>query len=318
MQAYFRLYELPWTFSSEVEKRFRKITLHTFGVLAVMGILLPFLPSQEISQGPPELPDRMAKLVLERKAPPPPPPPVIKEEVLEPEPVPEPEAKEPEPEPKPKPVEIKPEPTPEDKVAAAREKASNTGVMAFADQLMDLRQHTAVDVAANAAALNDSVGAASRNERSLVTSGAGKSSAGINTASLSRNTGGGALSARETTVVASPVSDVSTLAPGAAGDPDRKASRSREEIELVFDRNKGAIYAIYHRALRKDPSLEGKVVLKLTIAASGKVVECDVVSSELNSPDLEAKLVRRIKMFDFGARDVDEMTTTKPIEFFPA
>ncbi len=52
-----------------------------------------------------------------------------------------------------------------------------------------------------------------------------------------------------------------------------KASRSIEEIKLVFERNKGAIYAIYNRALREDPSLQGKVVLELKISPSGEVID---------------------------------------------
>jgi len=44
----------------------------------------------------------------------------------------------------------------------------------------------------------------------------------------------------------------------------------------------------------------------------------DYVSSELNAPDLERKLVQRVLLFDFGAKDVEEVTTTKPIDFFPA
>ena len=97
-----------------------------------------------------------------------------------------------------------------------------------------------------------------------------------------------------------------------------KASRSREEIELVFDKNKGAIFALYNRALRVDPSLEGKLVLRLTIAPDGSVTFCEVVSSELDNPELEAKLVARVKLFRFDAKNVEPITTTKPIDFFPA
>ena len=56
----------------------------------------------------------------------------------------------------------------------------------------------------------------------------------------------------------------------------------------------------------------------MTIAPSGEVTECRVVSSDLGDADLERKLVARVKMFRFEARDVAPMTTTKPIEFFPA
>ena len=148
----------------------------------------------------------------------------------------------------------------------------------------------------------------------------GASGGGITTASMSRNTGGTGLVARATTEVASPVAGIGQSAAGGARrtGASGKASRSREEIELVFDKNKAAIYSLYRRALRADPSLQGKLVLSLTIAPDGRVTDVDIVSSELSSPELEAKLVRRIRMFDFGAKDVAVTTTTKPIDFFPA
>ena len=60
------------------------------------------------------------------------------------------------------------------------------------------------------------------------------------------------------------------------------------------------------------------MVLEVTIAPTGEVTECRVISSELGDPELERKLVARVKMFRFDDRDVATMTTTKPIEFFPA
>ena len=167
--------------------------------------------------------------------------------------------------------------------------------------------------------LTASVGQAERNERSMITSTAGTASSGINTASMSRNTGGTGIAGRNTTKVASPVAGIGQAGPGASRQGSSgKASRSREEIELVFDRNKGAIFALYNRALRRDPSLEGKLVLRLTIAPNGTVTMCEIVSSELGDEELERKLVQRVKLFRFEARDVEAITTTKPIDFFPA
>jgi TonB family protein len=97
-----------------------------------------------------------------------------------------------------------------------------------------------------------------------------------------------------------------------------KAARSIEDIKLVFERNKGSIYAIYNRALREEPGLQGKVVLELRIAPSGSVLDCHMVSSELKSPALEAKLLARIRQFDFSAKDVDEMVVTWPVDFLPS
>ena len=96
-----------------------------------------------------------------------------------------------------------------------------------------------------------------------------------------------------------------------------KAARSQEEIELVFDRNKGAIYALYSRALRERADLQGKLVLQLTISPAGEVTDCRVLSSELNDPELEGKMVGRVRLFRFEAKDVEAITARKTIEFFP-
>jgi protein TonB len=43
-----------------------------------------------------------------------------------------------------------------------------------------------------------------------------------------------------------------------------------------------------------------------------------VVSSELGDPEMERKFIQRVKMFRFKDKDVAIVTTTKPIDFFPA
>jgi TonB family protein len=209
-----------------------------------------------------------------------------------------------------------PEPEP-DREEIAREQAQ-AAFMPFAEDLADLVDQELLEKVADDRELTASVGEAERNERSMITSRAGTASGGINTASMSRNTGGTTIAGRSTTRVESDIDDIAPAAEATRSGTSGKASRSREEIELVFDRNKGAIFSLYNRALRNDPTLEGKLVLRLTIAPNGTVTACEVVSSELNDPDLEAKLVARVKLFRFEAKDVEAITTTKPIDFFPA
>jgi periplasmic protein TonB len=86
----------------------------------------------------------------------------------------------------------------------------------------------------------------------------------------------------------------------------------------VFTKNKGAIDAMYARALRDSPALQGKVVLELTIAPSGDITAARIVSSELSDKEFESKLLARIRLFKFEAKDVATLTATKPIDFFPA
>ena len=313
---FFREYDLPWTTDLGQERKFRRLLGTIFLVAAVLGLVWPFIPVPEPDPYEvEEIPPRIAQLLLEERTLPPPPPPVVEEE--EPEPEPEPEEEEPE-----QVVENEPEPEPEpepeiDETELAREQAR--AAFTFAEDLSDLVDNDLLETVNDDRELMASVGEAQRNERSMITSKVGTASGGINTANMSRNTGGTGIAGRTTTPVDSPVAGI-----GQAGGTARRegtsgrASRSREEIELVFDRNKGAIFALYNRALRRDPSLQGKLVLRLTIAPNGQVTACEIVSSELGDPDLEQKLVQRVKMFRFEARDVEPITTTKPIDFFPA
>jgi TonB family protein len=113
------------------------------------------------------------------------------------------------------------------------------------------------------------------------------------------------------------------LDPNAGGKVQRtgssgKPSRAREEVEIVFDRNKGALYALYGRALRDQPELAGKVVLEFTIMPSGEVQNVKVVSSELKDEELLKKIVARVRLIHFAPADVEPLTVSKPIDFFPA
>ena len=319
--AIYRVYDLPWTTSVEQEQAFRRILRRCLIGTVVLALALSLLPVPErADQQAAEIPPRFASLLLERE---PPPPPVVREE---PAPVPE-TAVEPEPMPEPQRVvqeqPVEPpqviEPAPVDQTAQARDRARTAGLLPFAEQLAALRDSAAVARLDQVALAGPVDGTSPATERSLITARVGAASGGINTAQFSRNTGGSGLGDRATTQVENPVAAFGP-AGGAAersGESNR-GSRSREEIELVFDRNKGAIYALYNRALRENPALEGKLVLRLTIAADGAVTFCEIVTSELGDPDLEQKLVQRVMLFRFEARDVEPITTTKPIDFFPA
>jgi TonB family protein len=320
----YRVYDLPWTTGLEEEERFKKIVLRAIGALLVLALVFSVLPLPQRGAGDAqEIPKRLARLVVERQTPPPPPPPVVRELPPEPAPVVEPERvveqRRVEPEPV---VQEAPQPPapPVDTTAQARERARGAGVLQFAQQLSALRDSAEVTARLEQTG-TAGPGNAPVSERSLITSRAGAASGGINTAALSRNTGGSGLGGRATTVVDSPVEGIGFGAAGGAaqrsGDSN-KASRSREEIERVFDLNKGRIYTLYNRALRENPALQGKVVLRLTIAPDGRVTFCEVVSSELGDADLEQRLVQRVLLFEFEPKDVEAITTTKPIDFFPA
>ena len=322
---------LPWTQVGDEERRFRRITGAILLLAIAFGIIIPLLQIPEIDRiKKRELPPRLAKVILERKQvkePPPPPPkidiPKKKEEK------PKPKKKEPPKEKKKeKPKEKKPAPI-KKKVAekkvqkdpdAARKKAATSGLLAFADELADLRDVPTVTSIARSKKLSKAGNKAKKTTRSIVAS-ATKHSGGINTSKLSRDTGGTGLSGRTTTKVKSALAGNSSggLASSSASGRTHIAGRTSEEIQMVFDKHKGVVYTIYNRALRKNPTLRGKVVLEITISPSGNVTKVRIVSSELNDKKLERKLVARIKMFSFSAkRNVDTTVVTYPIDFLPS
>jgi TonB family protein len=309
--SFYHSADLPWTKFEEDRRRFRKILQRVLLICLIFALVIPFLPIPQIEREKAEaLPPRLAKLVLERKQVKPPAPaktPAPKSVKKAPK------LKKPKQKAKPKKIEQK-------KIETARQKAQRSGLLAFKDELAELRDNDVLkEIQKNSRLIKSTERKAARVERSLIAANASSGSGGINTSKLSRGTGGTALAGRATTQVSSPVDGIGTgQGDVSRGGGSRKASRSIEEIQLVFDRNKAAIYSIYNRALRKDPTLEGKVVLKLTILPDGKVVACELVSSELREPGLERKIVARVSLFDFGAKEVETMVVTYPIDFLPS
>jgi TonB family protein len=292
---FFRRFELPWGLGEESERKFVNLLRILLIIATLLAIVMWLLPQPERTKIKPEdLSERVVQLIVEKPKPPPPPPP------------PEPEQPKPEEQ---KPVE-QPKPTEKPKPNLRKQ-------MAVFDELADLREQT-LDL--QDPQLKTPVEDA-RSERNLITSAAGRTSGGINTANQARGFGGGAgaIGTHTTTQV----QHGSGLDPNAGGRVQRtgtsgKGSRAREEVEIVFDRNKGALYALYGRALRDQPELQGKLVLEFTIAPSGEITMCRVVSSELKDPELERKIVARVRLIKFKPADVEPLTVSKPIDFFPA
>jgi TonB family protein len=295
---YYRRYDLPWAPSEETERRFRVILRNLAIVFAIIAVIMPFLPRTERVNNTDSLPERVVQLVMEPPPPAPPPPPPPKEKPVEKAPV-------------------QKVPTPPQPVDP-RVKASKSGLLANLDDLAALRDQIDLDKFQKNQQKTTDPGDVTQVTRSIISSKAGGTSGGINSPTSSGlASGSGSLRGIYTTQVKDPNLGASGQAATRAGGSG-KASRSADEIALVFTKNKGAIDAMYARALRDNPALQGKVVIELTIAPSGDITAARVVSSELHDPVFEEKLVSRIKLFKFDAKDVAALTATKPIDFFPA
>ena len=311
---------MPWTRGTAEDQLFRVNVLASLFVALAVGWLISTiaLPIPERSKLI-EVPERVAKLVQKEQLPPPEPEPIDI-------PVPDEDIPEPEPE---LAEEIPPEETPEavdqPLVAEAapedtKEKVKSKGILAFRDSFAARANlNTTAQLGSQArlsSAGEDSVG---RPERMMVTTTAPGSSGGINLASISRDVGGGGQG-----IEGVQVSRVASSIGGGEG-PDRplsagmSAGRTDEESQIVFDRYKAALYRLYNRELRKDPTLRGQLILRLTIEPDGTVSMCQLQSSDMDAPALAQQVVDRVSGFDFGAKDgIVAMTIIYPIDFLPA
>ena len=300
----FRPINMPWNANDYDQKRFRKILLIVLFFSMTLGVLIPMwdIPIPDRVEVV-EIPERLAQLMIPKA---PPPPPKVQKKI---------EEKLPDKE-KAKKKDDKPVP---EVAKKARKKAERAGLMAFKDDFADLIDDTPIKLGASAK-ISGKGSKAKKTTRSLVTSNVGTSSAGINTASLSRNTGGSgeSMGGVEFSRVQSSIGtdfdgEESPLSSGPG------PSRTDEEIQIVFDKYKAALYRIYNRELRKNPTLQGKMVLRLTIEPDGSVSASKVDSSDMDSPDLDKKIAARVKKFNFGAKEgVPSITILYPIDFLPA
>jgi periplasmic protein TonB len=298
LAPYYRRFELPWEEDPESNRRFRRLVIFGLALFVLFSVILPWIPKPVVEQAVPEVPERLARLMVqERPKPPPPPPP--------PKPL---EQEKPKEEPKPVPQ--------EQRVEQARQKAEKR-LSHVRDELADLRREFSA-LPDTSQLTTGRIDAQSRSDRSLIAAKAGTGSTGVAAASSSRGFGGGAgaLGTHSAGAVSSSVAAIAGADKGTQ-NANGKGRRSQESFEEEFDRNKGALYALYTRALRARPELQGKLVLEVTVAPSGDVTACRVVSSELGDDELERKIVARVKLIHFAAGDFVPTTFTKPIEFFP-
>jgi hypothetical protein len=97
----------------------------------------------------------------------------------------------------------------------------------------------------------------------------------------------------------------------------RVASRSLEEIRAVLERRKGAVYALYNRALKGNPKLVGAVVLEFTIEPAGDVRDVSVRSGELTDPAFLDALKSLVETLKFPDEPVAKLVATYPMDFLP-
>jgi hypothetical protein len=304
---------MPWTWGGEDDRRFQKSLLGTLAACLLLILVFPLI-RQPLQRALEETPEEVLHITMALPRPPPPPPrplpPPPKREVQKPieKPTPQLAQKPPTEEPVKPAVEAPVEPKP-------------AGLMAFKQSLAALAA-TQVNPALGAQArINNAENSVGTPERAMLTSSAPGSSGGINLAAVSRGLGPGGGTERNTirggalTQASSGIGSAAAASRPVSGGPG--PGRTDEEIQIVFDRHKAQLYRLYNLELRRDPTLQGKMILRLTIEPDGSVSLCQLHASNMDAPDLAAQVVERVKTFNFGAKVVPPVTIIYPIDFLP-
>ncbi|RLC99036.1 MAG: hypothetical protein DRI46_10235 [Chloroflexi bacterium] len=301
--------QLAWDNDNADEKKFWTI-LASIILLAIVfsWLVASTLLKEKAPVTRAEIPERFVKLVLEqqKKIVTPPPPKVVEEIKPEPE--------------KPKDIikpkkqevaEVKPQGNRED----AREKAKKN--LAVFDVFADLRDAPSSKKIASSNKMSADVGKAKAVTRDMIVNQSKKGSGGVIVATASSNLGGTGLEGGGSRQVSSNLA--------AAKDKQSRASsggkgsrRPAENIEQFMDRYKSSFFTLYNRALRKNPSMRGEVIFNLEILPNGSVEKVSIVSSELNDPKLERKLLAQIRSINFTVMNVLTWKDNYRISFIPS
>jgi len=313
---------MPWAEQREDKQRYRKIRLIvlSFGILLAVAVSLLKAPAEKRKEE--EIPERLAELVVKKK-------------------------------PEPRPVQQKQTEASTSNVPSggttqltseqqARASAETKGVLAlkggFADLMGDSSESAKLGSSARVAR-GGNAGTGDSPQRSVIGSIATGGSGGINTSGLSRQGsgtgnggsgtggggggGGGGLGGVGFSRV---TSNIGGGGGGGGGGGDGRPlssgpgpSRTDEEIQIVFDRYKAALYRIYNRELRTNPLLKGKMMLRISIKPDGTVSLCKLESTNMDSPTLVKEVLARVEQFNFGPKaGVPTTTILYPIDFLPA
>lgn len=306
---------LAWEPGNKRDKLFLLLAFFVLSLFLGGGFYLGSieLPKQE-RKARIEIPERVAKFILEK------PKPKIK--------------------PKPKPIE-KPKPKPKPKVKrkkpkeeikltkkqkAARKRAEESGLIALSQELSDLVDTSSIDsMVGNKIKQSDKPIQTAKVDTTKLTANSTRGSSGVSAGSTFAQTGKTQLDTQQKLIARQLISsragsDKKRIRKNTvSGDRARIGNyRSEEDIAYVMDRNKSKLHSIYRRARRNNPGIKGKIVLEITILPTGKVQSVKIKSSELNDSKLESRIIARIKQFDFGVKNVKTVTVTYPVEFLPS
>lgn len=327
MQSPISHQRLPWSGVRSESALFRASLAVMFALLFLCALVVSVYvvpePDREELE---ELPPQLARLIKEKPAKKPIPVPVKKPEVVEKPPE---VKKEKIVKPAPKPAPPKPKPKKSIKqvekkltetkkstakqVQQAREVAKKSGLFAMQSDLQALSStvssskfagaptaNTTAKGAKTVSAISEQALAATSSAQAASEQGAAVSDASLNAA--------------DTTKVDATEDELKL----AAAERAQNNARKDEDLNIVVEGLRSTFNLLYNRALRNDPFLEGRLVLRIVIEPNGSVSSVEVIENELSDEALVKKLIARMKLTNFGPSNAEPLLKTLPFEFRPS
>jgi len=285
----------------------------------IVAVVVPFIKQVEVPREIKERPPaQLAKIMLKEKQ-----LPLPKKELIKPKKKPPIKKVKTKDKKKAKPKEKLKQPTPVNKSELAKTKAHSSGLATMKDELFAMREAFTVTPVASTK-LNNNKSKATTIKRKLLAAATNKQSSQLTQAQLSKTVASDAISTKNTEhirlgkeeILADNLASSNVLA-----ENDSKSSlaqRSEMSIRRTLEAHKARLYALYNRALRKDPLLKGKVLFVIEIQPKGNISHVSIKSSALNNAKLERQLIVILRRIKFPVADVSVMTTIWAIDFLPS
>ncbi|MGQ9427007.1 AgmX/PglI C-terminal domain-containing protein [Gilvimarinus sp. F26214L] len=309
---------LPWQSNEEQEQRFRKLLKRILIAIAVLAVIIPWLPVFEKEYETPE--DSIAKTK------------VMLEPIVQPEPEPEPVVEETPPPPAPKP-EPEPEPQPETRTVAESPPAPPPPTPKPKDKESVMKEQGLSDLSNQLSALRGTVSVAKLQRKNVSKSDLGQKEY------TARDRFGEDIAAKRSdgiqvddviqqeNVTLAAYSGVAVEATAYSDQPGgsqlsflsgQAGRRDMENIRRTFEAAKSSVYSLYLQALNDNPDLAGKFIFRLVIEPDGSISELELVSSELGQRSLENTILERIKRINFGEKEVSPTAVEYAFSFLPS
>lgn len=293
---------LPWHENEEQYEYFKKLTKYIVIPFMLFLIVMPLLP--DLTEKPEVVKKVVTQLALD-------PPEIVR--------VPEEPAKEIPP--KPEPLKSKKK-TNDPAKAKAKPKAGNnsSSLAALSQQLSALSSTATAPKVQKKNVFVANTGKVQKSSRSLLgQKNANSSSKGLSASDITINAKGGQVLEHHSGSIESPIMEIELPTEEQYHyDPTQSSRRDMQSIRRTLERYKGSVYALYTKALRQSPELNGRFIFEFVILPDGKISNLKLVSSELNEAKLEAQMLKKISGINFGAADNIPTAVQYTFSFLPS